>query len=506
MVYRQYKDYIPTGVDLDIDLSGLTNLEGIYDLFRAQKKRKIHRSSFDSDVWEVTNQYNSVSIYFKRLDKKYREIIDIIKYYAILLIESEIITSARTDIHFLIKVINDTDLFDVDELVMNEHEYIVLKGFWELVKFDASYIRIDTSISRYSSKQRKLCSSFDSYYIFDDVLKRFWETATREEKIIYGPLKLYWDVCNIIPTRPSAFCLLPKNCVKAVNGEYYLIMRPSYIKGTGRKPLNNIFMDSPGREKRINKTVAYMILEYRDSIKDSLVEGDDFLFNNEYYNRMRKSNCDRHFKRSHLEKLLNLFYEEVVSRQYEVRELADDEVIDFSGNVIEKIKLGDLRHLSIISMIFLGIDPSVIMDAADHQDISSSCHYYSNAGGFKNTYIRFLDLQGKRKNKELRFRQPDTLITMKNMYIVDGGICLCPSEERAKNCAKHIDHCDCLYFQPQNKNQIYGQKEKIDIEIAATINSLRQENLSKNEIMDALKRIQDDLERSRRLEILCRHM
>jgi hypothetical protein len=48
----------------------------------------------------------------------------------------------------------------------------------------------------------------------------------------------------------------------------------------------------------------------------------------------------------------------------------------------EKIKLGDTRHLAMISLIVSGSSPVICKELAGHEDITVSSHYYSNISKF----------------------------------------------------------------------------------------------------------------------------
>ena len=65
--------------------------------------------------------------------------------------------------------------------------------------------------------QRSL-ATFESYFRFDEIVKRFWQESEDEsEKLFFFRIWLWWNVSGILPLRPREFVLTPRNCLTVVN-------------------------------------------------------------------------------------------------------------------------------------------------------------------------------------------------------------------------------------------------------------------------------------------------
>lgn len=88
---------------------------------------------------------------------------------------------------------------------------------------------VDQSYLSGSGAQRSL-ATFESYFRFHDILKKFWEeTKDEEEKLFYFPVWLWWNITGVVPTRPHEFILTPRNCLEEVDGKYYFTMRKNKV-------------------------------------------------------------------------------------------------------------------------------------------------------------------------------------------------------------------------------------------------------------------------------------
>lgn len=86
---------------------------------------------------------------------------------------------------------------------------------------------------RIEGGQREL-AEFNAYIRFNSVLREFWEQATREEKLTYFPVYLWWNLTAILPLRPSELIRTPRNCLRTEKGKELIIIRRSRLKGVDR--------------------------------------------------------------------------------------------------------------------------------------------------------------------------------------------------------------------------------------------------------------------------------
>jgi hypothetical protein len=79
-------------------------------------------------------------------------------------------------------------------------------------------------------KQRDL-PDLASILLFQYMMDDFWKDATNEERLFYYPLKLWWDITSIIPTRPMEFLLTPRDCIhQDASGEWFITIRKDLLK------------------------------------------------------------------------------------------------------------------------------------------------------------------------------------------------------------------------------------------------------------------------------------
>ena len=90
--------------------------------------------------------------------------------------------------------------------------------------------------------RRRSMAEFTSYFLFEEILEKAWETMTEEQRILYFPLYLYWKIGNIIPQRVGEFAIVPYDCL-SIRGKYQTIkLRRTRLKskdgvGVGQKRL-----------------------------------------------------------------------------------------------------------------------------------------------------------------------------------------------------------------------------------------------------------------------------
>lgn len=448
-------------------------------------KQTLHRSSFDDMVWIMDNGYDKVCLDFNTVAgipagccrDRY---ICLLKIYTVsLLDDGREMGGVVKEIRYLIRTGNQTGGFQHNfPSAVTENQKDILEDFLEELEDEADIDmdKIDriTCIENPGGQdnRRSLNDVFDDYYVLDDALRVFWrenqlkETDSLKEKeekikkmVMYGPLYLYWRICTVLPARPQGFCRAPKDFVRRdETGQYYLMMAASSIKGKGRI-VTNTSGDYPVYCWATIEEVAREIMQYQELVKDSYNETtDDYFFNTITYARLfNRKMVNPIFKRKHLQARLDMFVREelVKRRHYTMRDTRQTEVIlNLESRQIGRFRVGDLRHLSIITMIFLHIDPSVIMLLCGHESIETSCHYY-NTDNLTNSYLSFIQRMEDQDDSLVRYRNIFASDS-KTRRIVDGGFCHCPDEKRGKMCAMFLKgrHVNCDYFEVYNRNQL----------------------------------------------------
>lgn len=235
-------------------------------------------------------------------------------------------------------------------------------------------------LSNESGAQRKL-ASFDSYFKFHEILDRFWKTASSEQKIFSFPVYLWWKLSGVIPMRPMEFILTPRNCLNAINGETYIKIRHTRLKGPGGNVSYKIDSDYEIVSYSLSADLAETIRWYIEETNAYYANDLNTLFcANTHYSQWGRCvpYCSRYFTYANMSTCLRYFYTQIIEDEYKYTVIYDRKSSYLRENEINYLHLGDTRHLALINMIAQGATPVVTMMLAGHKDINITSHYYSN--------------------------------------------------------------------------------------------------------------------------------
>ncbi len=397
----------------------------------------VENDSFDDDVWVINNEVNRRMIQFEISEFKYRRFMEpwagcsmetykeCIKVYVALLfgqcsIEKlgEVATSFRNlagysadeVVHIHKNVGHITELLRL--LPSGSHE--LERAFEFLDEYDWE--------KRIEGGQREL-AEFNAYIRFNSVLREFWEQATREEKLTYFPVYLWWNLTAILPLRPSELIRTPRNCLRTEKGKELIIIRRSRLKGVDRLSYR-IDDDYDQYTYPIGKLLADEIKWYLNNTGEAELADNDTLFSIDAQNKsgliapqyMQKP----HYSYTNLVTCLHSFIKK-----------------EMPGDVV-KLRLGDTRHIAMMNLIISGGSPSICKELAGHANIDISSHYYSNFTTLIESAV-YEEHRQADKNRSVEtysrlLTRPESLVS--NISI-NGGWCM--SKEMEKNSVK-----DCL--------------------------------------------------------------
>ena len=91
-----------------------------------------------------------------------------------------------------------------------------------------------------------------------------------------------------------------------------------------------------------------------------------------------KSHRNRYFTYVNLCTVLRYFYNEVIVGKYRLKVVEVPVEGHLAHGTINRIHLGDTRHLALINIIAEGGTPVIAMVLAGHDQINTAAHYYSN--------------------------------------------------------------------------------------------------------------------------------
>ena len=429
---------------VEINLVGDSGAEIYEKIFDSLKKNGIIcNAAYSDSKWELTDRFDTQKIDFS-LIKETPGKLSIEKYEKIL--KNNVLIKLRNGNHFagVCKCIKKTiEIGNASNGFREEIEKPVpidVSGFMEefLGELEIEY---EYEVEEKRDYNRRILLADEEYYLFEDRINEFWNTATEDEKKKYFPLYLFWKLCNIIPTRPKEFCIIPWNCVYEEKGEYFMRLPKSNIKGGQRKVPNNVDL-YPQILVQIPEYMGKEILWFQEKTIGKKEYSQNRLFNKKLLNELFSIKSDKKiFTNTDLLYLRDQFY-----NLYSVRHP------EFDIEQIEKWRLGDLRHVALINMITQGVDPTVCMYFAGHSDISTVLHYGLNMQSFSKLRIYDFDRFSVRKweNEEDDKQKAEPVEARKIRPLLNGTCKNNYGKDDKWNCENYPDCNGCIHFVPKD--------------------------------------------------------
>lgn len=244
---------------------------------------------------------------------------------------------------------------------------------------------------RISGNSRRTLAHYQSYFRFDHYLNVFWASATQDEKALYFPIYFWWKITAILPLRPTECVLTPRNCIRENNGKYYLTIRRTKVKGTKQGVQYNIAADFEKKEYPIPKTLGQAIVSYIAETEETYHSDIDVLFckTMQFSKACVLNPNDHHYTYENLTQCLQHFYIHVLQKKFGLNILENAQQL--GEQEIQKIRLGDTRHIAMVSLAVSGATPTICKELAGHDSIEISAHYFSNVKSFLDvlSYERF---------------------------------------------------------------------------------------------------------------------
>jgi len=209
-------------------------------------------------------------------------------------------------------------------------------------------------INQRGDKRSRSIPNISDLINFKDCIENFYDDALKQNDksllLKFYPLVLWWKITSIIPMRPSEFCMIRRECLK----DDYLTFPRLKSRRNREFIRNNIQYDKLPVPNEIATIINhYISLTESFDNKGSLISLDAFL---KYSFSKKRSDVDysqKVFNKVFLNHLLKRFYREIVINQYNI-------------NFKQSIRLGDLRHIAITSMMLQGHDRVAIERLAGH--------------------------------------------------------------------------------------------------------------------------------------------
>jgi len=271
-------------------------------------------------------------------------------------------------------------------------------NFYQLA-ISERYYEVINSIPYIPTNTRTL-PCYSSIITFDYLVQDFISKGYLSSKQDFVPIIIWWELTKIIPMRPIELAILKRNCLSIIDNEYFINIERKKEKG-GKvkyktvKILPNI---------KIPYKLYNIIDEYINSTSN--ISKGNFIFSNEVYKslntRAYKDSSLDFIGMTNLRKLLNNFFIKIIGNEYGYEVIPKDELQDdLKDYQIEKLQLGDTRHIAFCSMMLQGFNPITIAQIGGHRTLSEQSSYCNHLDTFVNahTYILTKSIRNKIINK-----------------------------------------------------------------------------------------------------------
>lgn len=484
---------------------------------------------FGDNKWILAKDYGYCTLTFNF--KSIPEINNALKCYALLKLGIRYLTasSVQSALKAIQNHLKKTNCFSKECLVdyresiskWTDYEKQQLYFIGEFIR----YYNINASDDYYAfisnscippTKVRQL-PSYRSIIMFDEIITNYINSSTIRQHEKFFPLILWWKITQIIPMRPIEFSILSRDCCtydKDTNSYFLEVVRKKQRNGIVKYKkipiLNKI---------KITKEIYDLITEYADLVDPnhnsktllSYNSYNSFLSNyikgSAYSNKINPAILTV----TDLRRLLLKFYDEVIEKAYNLTVVSKG---NFSQEIdkceIEKIQLGDTRHLAFCSMMLQGLNPLTIAQIGGHNTLREQMSYYSHLDSFIDAHTFLLSRSIKNKLNERsasfsfyrnyrnqKLEKEELGDTFYKLRKVEGG--RCTSINFPYDCTE-LDHCIfCNYFRMDNTLNIDVIQQislRVKKEIAAKLECIK--NITHNMPM-YLEREEYDLQAQTRL-------
>ena len=290
---------------------------------------------------------------------------------------------------------------------------------------------------------------FHDVLLFDDIIDRFFLSATIEEKLKHYPIYLWWKITKIIPLRPIEFYELALDCTfQKEDGTYWIT-----IPRKKRNPKKN--EEIPVTDTlQINEEVYLMIENYKKDAhkfieKPFLISYKlyyEFSGNKALRSRVKKLDTAKFIK------ILKRFYKEIVENRYGFYNL-------------ERLDPGDTRHFAFCNMMLQGFNMLSIARIGGHRTLRQQMHYHAHLDHFAESAVMILTRKKRTKlhntssimvNSEVESR--GKIYTEKDFeesFPVQYGFCTYnPIECKVGDCR----FCSHYLYKPSNESKLESSR------------------------------------------------
>lgn len=392
---------IQTKINDEIDLPDCE------DMFAELKEKGIIRNNdFEDDVWIGYYDLSEMNMHFDfNMDVPQEMILSLKKYILVkLYLKKNIVHVTNVAFSHVKDMILKTNILDIDatsyfkKYVLEKNDVLYLINCKEFLQF-CTYPRaceFYSMIKNLSIKNNPISREipdYDSILKYDCLIRDFIDTGNIDLRMKYCPILIWWMISTIIPLRPSEFVLLKRNCIYKEKDKCYIHVERIKSRADRKKHTIPIMT-----EFQIPETLFEFISDFIDYANE--IDSGSYLVSDDFYIKQLAKNYKRNKEKITLQKFNNLFkmFEKDVVEgiyHYEIVALGAVE----NDNQIERIRLGDTRHLAFMNMLVQGLNPLYIQRIGGHYTLEEQLSYCNHLDTFTSAKTYVLSKMLNNKNE-----------------------------------------------------------------------------------------------------------
>jgi len=408
-----------------------------------KRKSILLNGEFEDDIWLLRadqDTYQQTTVTFSDISDDSLKIQ--VKCWAVIQLKNIHPLSVHTEIVLLVRFINLTDSLNASVIEESVGDIVFTNftdtgrpiclscaiSFMEFIEESSSIngVEYESTLNKLRAERKKFprvikrrqLPPYRDVIRFAFILTTFAQKWSKNEKMRFFPILLWWKITSIIPMRPSEFCLIKKDCLPDnKKGVHYLeLPRKKQPSSSTHLAVND--------KLPISKEVAELISEYKELT--SFDSGRETLISYEAYSRTFPGNNiktrnytktirnPKAFDLTQFQYILDGFYEDVLKSKMELtpiskkeyneledeiakkkfKKINNDEDLEplFPTKEIVRISPGDTRHFAICNMMLQGIDRLTIARMAGHRHIETQYNYQGHLEYFIDSKVYELTL------------------------------------------------------------------------------------------------------------------
>lgn len=418
------------------------SIDDYKDMFNNLKNKDlIYQGEFDDKEWKISTHRKDKVPTFK-FDNEYEYEL---KGMVLILLDKANLGTERvfSILSAVISFYDKTNSFDINyvDSVVESNMFDAEKGY-DIARF-LDFIQHENSneiknklmgLSRKSLGPR-LLPVFYSVFVFDYLMNDYFEDKNYEN--MFFPVYLWWKISTVLPLRPVELVSLKRDCLsqKTINGTTTYFITIERMKERQR------LTTKKGLDLVYKFAIPYDIWkDLNDYINmANKIDKNIYVFSKEVFDNQIGTPTERR-ERDYLgvirfQHLVDRLYTQF-SKIYGIKILQKGELEEYDTKKIERILLGDTRHIAICNLMLQGLNPIKIAQMAGHKKVDTQMSYCSHYSDYITSKTKVLQdvISGniKLKNNKLSFENDNRNAILQkeilgvNYYSlpkVDGGRC-----------------------------------------------------------------------------------